>query len=181
MFASKKRSDTTVLPADSAGAITCCTSCARAAMYRSISVMRPIGILCASRSKPRMASPISVPPGSRQVTTSCPRWARNWQNSFICVDFPTPSIPSKLKNVPCIISSIIHDQDSIYGAFVAFHHPPRMIHQKLTQLRWLKHVGLITVAQDPPGDFVQPLHVHDKIERAIFVPVQLLRFVPGDL
>ena len=60
-------------PAARAGRITSSTSCARLAMYRSISAR--IARLTVARSSriSRSRSPSAVPPGSRQVTTSRPR------------------------------------------------------------------------------------------------------------
>src|SRR5262245_40210557 len=47
----------------------------------------------------RSRSPRAVLPGSRQVTTSRPCCRSTSASSRICVDLPTPSTPSKLKNM----------------------------------------------------------------------------------
>ena len=69
-------------------------------MYNSISLRRPIGVLeSLDNSTSRIRSPSGVLPGSRQTTTSSPRPRSASSNKRTCVDLPTPSMPSKEKNM----------------------------------------------------------------------------------
>src|SRR5205085_3647786 len=49
-------------------------------------------------SKCRMASPIAVPPGSRNTAASIPHFSSRVASRFTCVDFPQPSEPSNVIN-----------------------------------------------------------------------------------
>ena len=68
----------------------------RAAMYKKASAGRLIGKSRRSSRIERIASPSGVLPGSRKVMTRWPRSASQAPNNSICVDFPAPSMPSKL-------------------------------------------------------------------------------------
>ena len=50
-----------------------------------------------------MRSAIGAPPGSRVVTTSMPRRSRQARAAAIWVDFPAPSMPSRVMNFPALI------------------------------------------------------------------------------
>ena len=56
-------------------------------------------------SAARSFSPRVVPPGSRVVTTSMPRTRNSLASSRSCVDFPQPSIPSKVMKTPAMQNS----------------------------------------------------------------------------
>src|SRR3954467_12047989 len=90
------RSQTTVCPAPSAGAITPSTSSARAAANSAVSAH---GLISTRSSKRRrISSPSTVPPGSRVATTSLPSARRASASRFACVDLPEPSTPSRVTN-----------------------------------------------------------------------------------
>src|SRR3954453_20292815 len=90
------RSQTTVCPAPSAGAITPSTSSARAAANSAVSAH---GLISTRSSKRRrISSPSNVPPGSRVATTSLPSARRASASRFACVDLPEPSTPSRVTN-----------------------------------------------------------------------------------
>src|SRR4051812_45655872 len=90
------RSQTTVCPASSAGAITPSTSSARAAANSAVSAHGLISTR-ASNSR-RISSPSNVPPGSRVATTSLPSARKASASRFACVDLPEPSTPSRVTN-----------------------------------------------------------------------------------
>ena len=71
-FANRNRSQMTVAPSASAGRSCSATSCARAAMYSSISEVLANGISSRCSRISRTASPSLVEPGSRKQTTRSP-------------------------------------------------------------------------------------------------------------
>src|SRR3954454_2526543 len=90
------RSQTTVCPASSAGAITPSTSSARAAANSAVSAHGLISTR--SSNSRRISSPSNVPPGSRVATTSLPSARKASASRFACVDLPEPSTPSRVTN-----------------------------------------------------------------------------------
>ncbi len=102
---SRYRSVITTAPRSSAGRITSATCWARSAANSNASAR---GAISASEpstppsSSLRIATPSTVPPGSRVTTHSRPCASTYARNRSTCVVLPTPSMPSKEMNMPCI-------------------------------------------------------------------------------
>lgn len=106
---SRYRSVITTAPRSSAGRITSATCWARSAANSSASAR---GAISASEpstppsSNSRIATPSTVPPGSRVTTHSRPCASTYARNRSTCVVLPTPSTPSKEMNMPCIFITL---------------------------------------------------------------------------
>ena len=106
---SRYRSVITTAPRSSAGRITSATCWARSAANSNASAR---GAISASEpstppsSSLRIATPSTVPPGSRVTTHSRPCASTYARNRSTCVVLPTPSTPSKEMNMPCIFITL---------------------------------------------------------------------------
>ena len=106
---SRYRSVITTAPRSSAGRITSATCWARSAANSNASAR---GAISASEpstppsSSLRIATPSTVPPGSRVTTHSRPCASTYARNRSTCVVLPTPSMPSKEMNMPCIFITV---------------------------------------------------------------------------
>src|SRR3954447_13238997 len=111
----------TTAPCSSAGWITRSTSSARAAANRAASAH---GEMPSSPSKSsRTRSPSLVPPGSRVATTSRPASRKASASSSAWVDFPEPSRPSNVMNIPSLgyeaLRAIVTGGAGFIGSHVA--------------------------------------------------------------
>src|ERR1700730_16813153 len=86
-------------PRSNAGLIFSRTSWLRLASNKSSSVSAVIPLLWgANWSNSRIVSPLGVPPGSRVTRKRIPSDSSRAVSRFTCVDFPQPSVPSKVMN-----------------------------------------------------------------------------------
>ena len=106
---SRYRSVITTAPRSSAGRITSATCWARSAANSNASARGAISTSEPSTppsSSLRIATPSTVPPGSRVTTHSRPCASTYARNRSTCVVLPTPSMPSKEMNMPCIFITV---------------------------------------------------------------------------
>ncbi len=100
-----KRSHTTHRPARRFGSTKLVKCTARAANMSSSSAVGGMDSppALSNNTISRILSASGVPPGSRVTTCAIPRSLKPSDKRATCVDLPTPSIPSMVKNRPGIV------------------------------------------------------------------------------
>ena len=148
---SRYRSVITTAPRSSAGRITSATCWARSAANSNASAR---GAISASEpstppsSSLRIATPSTVPPGSRVTTHSRPCASTYARNRSTCVVLPTPSMPSKEMNMPCI---------SLNYATLATHYHCSLLHtvHRTVCPAAFATLPLLTATNSPPASFMR--------------------------
>lgn len=144
---SRYRSVITTAPRSSAGRITSATCWARSAANSNASARGAISTSEPSTppsSSLRIATPSTVPPGSRVTTHSRPCASTYARNRSTCVVLPTPSMPSKEMNMPCI---------SLNYATLATHYHCSLLHtvHRTVCPAAFATLPLLTATNSPPG------------------------------
>ena len=144
---SRYRSVITTAPRSSAGRITSATCWARSAANSNASARGAISTSEPSTppsSSLRIATPSTVPPGSRVTTHSRPCASTYARNRSTCVVLPTPSMPSKEMNMPCI---------SLNYATLATHYHCSLLHtvHRTVCPAAFATLPLLTATNRPPG------------------------------